>query len=181
MKIKPGTATAEIMWRPTGTPEAASDNRYFPNNFSLATWTYAATNRLLFEAVGAHFYSGTNPEPTEGVTPDLISVEDIATNFFYRANNFRQALMNENGAYSRKRARKISERFTMSYITGSHAFKTGLAMYAVFNNHRHTVNQDTAYRFRNGAPAEVMLWATPWDHWSRFSRLSGSSPRTSGP
>jgi len=155
------------------TPEAASDNRYFPNNFSLATWTYAATNRLLFETVGAHFYSGTNPTPSEGVTPDLISVEDIATNFFYRASNFRQALMNENGAYSRKRARKISERFTMSYITGSHTFKTGFAMDAIFNNHRHTVNQDTAYRFRSGVPAEVMLWATPWDHSERIFPLIG--------
>ena len=155
------------------TPEAASDNKYFPNNFSLVTWTYVATNRLLFEAVGAHFYSGTNPQQSEGVTPDIIAVEDLSTNFFYRASNFRQALMNENGAYSRKRARRVAERFTMSYITGSHAFKTGLVVDGTFNNHKHAVNQDTAYRFRSGVPVEIMLWATPWDHSERIFPIIG--------
>src|SRR6185503_18436599 len=33
--------------------------------------------------------------------------------------------------------------------------------------------QDTAYRCRSGAPAEVMLWATPWDHSERIFPVLG--------
>src|SRR5207249_4233509 len=50
----------------------------------------------------------------------------------------------------------------VSYVTGSHAFKTGVfAMHGVQNYPFLYVNQDVSYSFRNGLPVSLTQWASP--------------------
>ena len=93
------------------------------------TWSFPATNRLLFEAG----YSGSkrhasNTTRTEGVKPTDIPILDLSTNFFYDAvaQNGQFALNysspNQGHSYT------DNQRASMSYVTGSHAFKTGMTV-----------------------------------------------------
>src|SRR5207237_6199688 len=55
-----------------------------------------------------------------------------------------------------------NERFSMSYITGSHAFKAGGSTLSGMENYGLIeVNQALSYQFRNGVPVSLTEWASP--------------------
>src|SRR5206468_8280104 len=73
------------------------------------------------------------------------------------------------GSYARRFVTKYNSRFGMSYITGSHAFKTGFSLqrYYLGRAGRYTdinqINQARSYSFRNRVPVSVTIWATPFE------------------
>lgn len=78
------------------------------------------TSRLLLEA-GASWMNGPYPYASPGdkfmrVEPDAISILESSTGFRYNAR----------AAYTTKwDNRRFVQRFSMSYVTGAHSFKTG--------------------------------------------------------
>src|SRR5206468_8006950 len=63
------------------------------------------------------------------------------------------------------------QRFTVSYITGSHAFKTGVQTVQGnlgINGMERGVNQVT-YTFRGGLPVSLTQWAGPFHSLTNFS------------
>jgi hypothetical protein len=55
-----------------------------------------------------------------------------------------------------------NERFSVSYISGSHAFKAGMfTLHGVQNFGHLYINQDMYYLFRNGVPVLLTQWASP--------------------
>src|SRR5207247_8071905 len=55
-----------------------------------------------------------------------------------------------------------NERISVSYITGSHAFKAGLTTMGAKETYGSiNVNQALSYQFLNGAPVSLNEWAAP--------------------
>lgn len=138
-------------------PEA-THLRIYRTHMPQATWSYPATNRLLFEAGFQAMWYEANGSRVEGVSPDDISVLELSTN--YRYGSLANGLT-LTGAYGKKKGFKITQRFAVSYITGSHAVKTGFMVEGITTDENNEINRATTYSVRNGRPEAVTLWAQP--------------------
>jgi hypothetical protein len=133
---------------------------FWPSTLLQATWTSPRTSRLLLEAG----WSGTiQPlssnlqETTDNlgftVSPNDVSMTELSTGFRYNAAQT---------YYSHNVQNRYIERFAASYVTGSHAFKTGFQLQQGLNQSDTNVNKDVYYNFFNGAPSSVTQLATPY-------------------
>jgi carboxypeptidase family protein len=189
-------------------PEATGQHTYNVNYLPLVTWTFPATNRLLFEAGASANVFNNHTKRQDDVTTDIIGITDLATNYRYgsRATGLTHAT-----GYRVQHNRQYRERFAVSYVTGSHAFKSGVdvAQYGDGKLGAATdltqVHGGRSYTFRNRVPQRVSIWATPFeavgrttdtsvygqDQWTvrkltmnlgaRFSRFNGYIPATHFP
>ena len=140
-------------------PEAAHYRKYFPNNVPQASWSFPATSKLLFEAgVSARIFIWTNmPEP--GVTANTISITESSNNFLYHAAP----------NYGEHLSTQANQRFAVSYITGSHAFKTGLFVLQEWRRQTDDPNLGVTYQFRNGRPTQLTQFVVPTKEWDRIN------------
>jgi hypothetical protein len=157
---------------PAKTPEAGNWQNY-PNKVTQGTWSYPATNRLLFEAGATIMRASQNVYAMPGVYLNDIPVIELSRNLNYNAR------ASETGAGlcacdlgAGQRQDFENERFSMSYITGTHAFKTGLFLMQGQTS-RHNVFNETpygpvAFSFRDGRPASIRQWAAPFDTLARL-------------
>jgi hypothetical protein len=147
----------------TTAPEAARDRRFRPERTFMAEWSSPVTSRLLLEVVALHRNTGwgemhrqawgsLDDPRAQAAYPLMISVVEQSSGLRYRsAENFNKNF-NDNYFY----------RAAVSYVTGTHAFKGG------FNNTQGQLRDRTYtfqalnYRFNNGVPNQLTLWATPY-------------------
>jgi hypothetical protein len=144
----------------TRAPEAALDYQYWPNYMVQGTWTYPATNRLLFEAGAAYLHNNSSVRPGDSsVLPTDIAITELSTNFSYNALASPLYTSAYGTGYN---LGQHNERFSMSYVTGSHAFKVGLfTLQGGVNLGHGENNQALSYQFRNGTPVSLTEWASP--------------------
>jgi hypothetical protein len=149
---------------PRAAPEAVGEHHYDPLFLSLVTWTYPATNRLLIEGAAAanRYFRNSKREP--GVGENDIAVTDLGKNLIYGS---RATALTTAGSYGTFQDWRDHQRISMSYITGSHSFKTGFD-FGQFTTGRpdysnpNQINQARSYTFRNEVPVSVSIWATPF-------------------
>ncbi|HYR89442.1 MAG TPA: carboxypeptidase regulatory-like domain-containing protein [Terriglobia bacterium] len=155
-------------------PESRGYHIYNPQFFPLVSWTYTATNRLLFEAGQSVLVLNEDSRRQPYVGPNDIRVTDLAINTVYGSD------ANNNiwsGSYVRRFVTKYNSRFSASHNTGSHSFKTGLIYqrYNLGRSGRYTdinqINQARSYTFRNRIPVSVTLWATPFEFLEHTTNL----------
>ena len=94
---------------------------FWPQGLYQATWNSPTTNKLLLEA-GVSYMNGRWPYPSPGdgvyqVKPTDISILELSTNFPYNAK--------DTYSYQTDQFRQ-AQRASVSYVTGSHAFKVGV-------------------------------------------------------
>ena len=107
-------------------PEAIVMRSFWPNGLYQVTWTSPVTSKFLLEA-GVSYAQNDFPNPREKSTDIFgftvnetdISILETSTGLRYNARDFYQPV-NEQDRYV--------ERFAASYVTGSHAFKTGFQL-----------------------------------------------------
>jgi hypothetical protein len=138
-------------------PEAVPLNHYANPNYNLqAKWSFPATNKLLFEAADLTLIFDW-PNFRQPGTDNAISILEASTNYRYNA-----ALVT---GYGHRIADQSNQRFTMSYVTGSHAFKAGLTMQEGWHRHQYGEPTDNSgnvdYTFFNQRPLSLTEWATP--------------------
>jgi len=155
----------------TRAPEASFDRRFPRLRQEHIEWTSPATNRLLFEAVALHLYErwgnmqlqqrGSLDDPAAaGALPQLISVQEQSTGLVYRMGGIGQTPSTL--GFNNTLVPNFSYRAAMSYVTGTHNVKVG------FNRTHGFLEQETynyqpyQYRFNNGIPNQVTLFATPF-------------------
>ena len=99
-------------------------------------------------------------DPVEGVqfTNDDIAVTELSSGYRF---NSRATATNTDGGYGTILQNVSNERFAASYITGSHAFKSGLYMAEGVRHHLLDMIGDRAYTVRNGLPTQVTVFASP--------------------
>jgi len=192
-----------------GTPEAVGAHNYKTNYLPLVTWTYAATNRLLIEAgVSANVFNNNTLRTDPSVGLDTIAITELSGNFRYGS---RALGVSHAQGYRVQHNRQYRQRVSMSYITGSHAFKAGLDMAEYSEgkpgaaNDANQINGARRYTFQNRIPEQVTIFAVPFeqlwrtrdlaayvqDQWTirrltlnlgvRFNNFNGGAPETHMP
>ncbi len=106
-----------------GAPEAVGAHTYKVNYLPLVSWTYPVTSRLLIEAgASANVFNNNTIRTDPSVGADTIAITELSTNFRYGS---RALSLTHAGGYRVQHNRQYRQRFSVSYITGSHAFKAG--------------------------------------------------------
>src|SRR5262249_4316240 len=148
---------------PTTAPEAGLYIDYNPNALIQGTWTYPATERLLFEAGTTWIRNPTDIDMSYldrtdsgmHVAAETISVTDVGLGLTYR-NSPGVGLR---GWRSRRSPFSFS-RFSTSYVTGTHNFKTGVSVLSGSNT-ADNFGPDISYTFRNRAAIGLRQFALP--------------------
>jgi hypothetical protein len=148
----------------TVSPEAGRDRRFPRLRQEHLEWTSPVTNRLLLEAVGMHLFErwgnmhmrindGSLTSPAqEAALPQMISTQEQTTGMTYRAMQTFNNTLVPNFAY----------RAAASYVTGTHNMKVGFNRTHGFQITRTYQFQPYQYRFNNGVPNQVTIFATPY-------------------
>lgn len=150
-------------------PESTADIIFSPATLTQVTWTYPATNRLLFSATEGYMHVNHRGEPIEGVKLTDIPLVEASTALQY---NSRFNAVLSVGDFVQMFELIHHQRATMSYVTGSHAFKVGLdvARYTQsisrnFDNSPPPIK----YTLRFGAPISLTQYIVPLSNAARTS------------
>jgi carboxypeptidase family protein len=153
----------------TSAPEALTDFTY-PPALKQVSWTFPATNRLLIQAGVTHLKNLTNPTYQSETSPDVIRITELSRNYAY---NMTGSTLGVGAWGDALDYGQHNERFSVSYITGSHAFKTGL--FTLFGQQdlgaARINDQAVTYSYRNGIPASLTQWASPHHSENRIRNL----------
>jgi hypothetical protein len=131
---------------------------FWPTGLYQFSWSSPRTNRLLLDAGASAMIYNWPTRPQAEVQPTDIAILEQSTNFNYNA----RLSGNINGYGDPKQAHRFAQRLALSYVTGSHAFKTGFMLEESIHNVTYQANQDTAYRFLRGVPNQITQYATPF-------------------
>jgi hypothetical protein len=151
----------------TQAPEAAR-YWYFPVERSSAVdWTSPLTNKLLLEAVMFTRYERYIMERVPGLNPLMIHVQDQLNNLNYRARD----------VYANNWTPNLNYRFSVSYITGSHALKVGINDGGGSVHTTNYDNQPVSFRVNStsGTPVPnlITMRATPYETFSSVDHNTG--------
>jgi hypothetical protein len=140
-------------------PEAFFSYKLKPAGLYQVTWNAPVTNKLLFEA-GAARADGSWPiyrQPE--VTRDTVSIFEQSTGMRYNSGTpIFGALY-----YEKQLVPRFSQRFSASYVTGSHNVKAGLQLEESYLELAAEVgNTNVDYVFNNRVPVSLTQWATPY-------------------
>ncbi len=147
-------------------PEALGDHLYDPNYLPLVSWSYPATNRLLVEAGASANIMNINTKREPETGPNDIAITELSSNTVYGSSALN---LGNSGSYTTQFFKQYHQRFAVSYITGSHAFKTGLDLEEIDHsggaNRWADANQIIGgrdYTFRNQVPVSLRIWSVPF-------------------
>jgi hypothetical protein len=152
----------------TQSPEASVHYHYNPDYFVQASWDHPVSNRFLLEAREfTLIYDFPNLEQP-GVSPDTISVTELSNNFTYRAyGGLGSSTLGRNyGAQS-------NQHMSATYVTGSHAFKTGFDIQEGWRHNGFLVNDNVEYAFLHQVPSAIYEYASPFTFTDRLNANLG--------
>ena len=133
-------------------PEAVMNTRRKPSHLLQATWNSTVSNKLLLEGGAAWLNFQYKYELDNGAKPESISILDNGLGIRYGAP----------AGTSNNPSPSLAYRAAMSYVTGSHYFKTGITWKWGSNGQqafRSTTN--VSYTFNNGRPSSITEYAAP--------------------
>src|ERR1700730_3571071 len=146
---------------PLVAPEATYTTQYaHPNYLLQGKWTHLASNKLLWEVADSTLiFNWPNHRAPEAA--NAISILNASTGFRYNA-----PLASSLGE---RVASESNQRGSVSYVTGSHAFKVGFTTKEPWHHAWYDDNGPgagigpglVAYTFLNGLPSQVTQYAEP--------------------
>jgi hypothetical protein len=141
----------------TNAPEAIYYSKSAPMYQSQASWNSPVTSRLLFEG-GALYNNKDYPtQPQKTNAPDQVAWTDLGTGYTWG---------NYANTYGHNASHNFNARFATSYVTGSHAIKTGFTyMHLWAWTSSNVVNNGMTLQLRNGVPTQVTVFATPFSFY----------------
>ncbi len=143
--------------------EAGGGYRFEPNRFMQGTYSSPLTSRLLLEAgVGASI-SQWNAFWQPGVQAQTVSITDVGLGRNYGAS----ATYRGHPDYTNR----YMQRAAMTYVTGSHTFKTGFQREHLVTDNFFISNGNVQYTFRNGVPISLLQRTTPYLELDRTDDL----------
>jgi hypothetical protein len=163
----------------TVAPEAGFSIFYRPLHLAQATWSYTATNRLLFEAgvsLSIDHYATSAPENL----PSAVTATDVPMFEQSRGLAYNAKLNRPDGSGGEWNAASGgnstdngSGRLAASYVTGSHAFKAGFMQFRGVRNTNMdlTPGGGVRYNLRNGLPVSIDERLLPIGNRERMNSL----------
>ncbi|MFN7983217.1 MAG: TonB-dependent receptor [Vicinamibacterales bacterium] len=130
---------------------------WYPSGVVQGTWTRPVSSRLLLEAGASWQTANWVNFAEEGVTQNDRSILETATNYRYGATTLLTA--------PKARTGRSAERFSMSYVTGTHNIKVGVTNEQAFNDEsrsRNNVVDGLNYDFLNGKPIRLQYYGLPF-------------------
>ena len=141
-------------------PDASNLQNLPKNNFETLTFRSTLSSKALFEAAMGNTTETWTREPVEdSLTSHGYPVTELNTGISFRAypNTF-------SSNYTSLR----SYRSSLTYVTGSHAFKTGMTLQEGPADTDVYTNKDTFLTVRNGQPFSVTVRTTPYTTHERL-------------
>jgi hypothetical protein len=149
-------------------PEAAIQHMFVPMYLPAVTWSSPVNNRLLLEAGQSALIMNVHSVQMDGVRPGDIQITDVGLNTIYGSAQ---------GTLRRYQANHNS-RFSLSYVTGSHAAKVGVRYQRVtfnrpglFPDPVNGIMGGRTYTFRNGVPQSVTIYNQPFNAVERTNTI----------
>ncbi len=146
-------------------PEAIRAYHFRPTGFFQGSWSAPLTSKLLFDA---SFSATINHWPefrSPGVGVDDISILEQSTGIRF---NSRETYDDPNVQD------RYGERFSVSYVTGTHAMKFGLQdEQGILSAFRSSSSANVSYTLNNGIPVSLTQYATPYELVNRFKHDLG--------
>jgi hypothetical protein len=141
-------------------PDASNLQQLPKNNFETFTFRSTMTSKLLFEAgMGVTVETWTREPVEDSVTSHGYPVTEQTTGISFRAYP-----ANFSSNYTALR----SYRSSITYVTGSHAFKTGMTLQEGPADTDVWTNKDTFLTVRLGQPFSVSVRTTPYTTHERL-------------
>jgi len=140
-------------------PEAAGSNWYVPLVSGQGSWSYTATNRLLFEAGGVMLGGRHSRRQADEVLSAPVAVFDRLTNFWYGSADRSVVTSFQNLAQMDRGQGNLDA--SMSYVTGSHNFKVGGMWLQSYRDVYQPLPAAASYTFAGRVPESVTLIASP--------------------
>jgi hypothetical protein len=128
--------------------------KFEPNRFIQLTYNSPLTSRLLLEAGYGASISQWNQLWQPGVQPDVVAITDVGLGISYGAS---AAYRGRPDFTNRK-----TQRFSATYVTGAHTFKTGIQTEQLATDQFIFANGNMSYTFRNGVPVGITQRTTPY-------------------
>jgi hypothetical protein len=140
---------------------------FWPSGVVQGTWTAPVTSRLLLEAGASWQVANWVNFAETGVTRDDRSILERSTNFRFGATQFLTAPIARTG--------RSAQRFSLTYVTGSHNLKVGISDEQAFNDESRSFNNPDGlnYDFLNGRPAALQYIAVPFFQQERQNHEIG--------
>ena len=161
----------------TTAPESSFHNVWDNNILTQLTWSRTQSNKLLFEGGYTWLNNPFGFPRIDGVMPNDIPITELSTGFTYNARPggfFYNDVTGAGGGISP--VRNVNGRASVSYVTGSHAFKAGTMLAHGFVTRNGAVNElpgfgPVSFQLLNGVPNRVTIYASPQDSRSDFRNM----------
>ncbi|MQA29963.1 MAG: TonB-dependent receptor [Luteitalea sp.] len=146
-------------------PEAHTCYVMWPQGLYQASWSSPVTSKFLLEAGASRTqapFPCTREDRTDifgfSVSPTDISVLESSTGFRYNAASSYLYLQDMD---------RYAQRFSATYVTGSHSFKVGMQLQQHVHDRTDVVNGDVTYTLNRGVPTRITQFATPYTQMNR--------------
>ena len=150
----------------TSAPEAIYYSKSAPMYQSQAGYNSPVSSKVLIEA-GVLFNNKdypTQPQPTNA--PDQVAYSDSGTGFSWG---------NYGNTFGHNASHNFNTRFAVSYVTGSHAIKTGFTFMHLWAwTSSDVVNNGMTLQLLNGVPRQVTVFATPFSFYELLDKNYGA-------
>jgi hypothetical protein len=150
----------------TSAPEAIYYSKSAPMYQSQAGYNSPVTGKILIEA-GVLYNNKdypTRPQPTNA--PDQVAYSDSGTGFSWG---------NYGNTYGHNASHNFNTRFALSYVTGSHAIKTGVTFMHLWAwTSSDVVNNGMTLQLLNGTPRQVTVFSTPFSFYELLDQNWGA-------
>ena len=146
-------------------PEAILAYHFRPTGFYQGSWTAPLTSRLLMDGAVSATINNWPQFRQPGVTKDTISILEQTTGVRFNARE----------TYDDPNVQdRYGERFSVSYVTGSHALKFGFQdEQGILKAYRVASTSNVSYTFSGGRPVSLTQYATPYELQNRFRHDMG--------
>jgi hypothetical protein len=142
-------------------PDASNLQNLPKNNFETLTFRSTLSSKALFEAAAGNTSETWTREPVEdSATSRGYPVTEQTTGINFRAYGA--------GNFSRNYTSLRSYRSSLTYVTGSHAFKVGMTLQEGPADTDLWTSKDTFLTVRNGQPFSVTVRTTPYTTHERL-------------
>jgi hypothetical protein len=140
--------------------DATVNYDYLPAVVSQGTWSYTVNNKLLIQAGISYLYNRLDVTPSSLTQPTDVAITELSTGRQFNA--YAAPVLDIRQYGDNEQLGQHNERFSVSYVTGSHAAKFGFTtMQGVESYERLYVFQERAYQYLNGTPVSLTQYASP--------------------
>ncbi len=152
---------------------------FYESSLTQVTWSHPRTNRLLLEGGFTGLYQTQHPSRPPGVSTTDVAVVNNLTGLSYNARassvGTSLGLAGDTLAYVNDvQFHQANGRASMSYVTGTHAFKTGFTLQQAWQGAFYKFNDPPVRYFFNGTvPAQIQQWVDPVSYHSRLKANLG--------